>query len=57
MIVGNVIEYKLIKQMRDSIWAETSKLVEDDPWHVIRVSTRHPVTILVVDSKTLIRLL
>lgn len=57
MNIGNRIKISPIRELRDSIWAETSKLVEDDPWFLIRHSIFNPVTILVVDSRTLLRLL
>lgn len=57
MNIDKRIKISPIRGLRDSIWAETSKLVEDDPWFVIRHSISNPVTILVVDSRTLLRTL
>lgn len=55
MNIGKRIKQIPIKRMRDSIWAETSKLVEDKPWFIIRHSISNTVTILVIDSRTLLR--
>lgn len=57
MEIGNRIKQIPIKGMRDSIWTETSKLVDDDPWDFGRHMTIIPIQRLVIDANSLIRLL
>ena len=54
--LGNRIKQIPVKGMRDSIWTETSKLVDDDPWYVGRRLVLLPVDNSVSDSVTNIRL-
>ena len=55
--LGNRIKQVPIKGMRDSIWTETSKLVDDDPWYVGRHMMIIPIQRLVIASNDLIILL
>ena len=57
MNIGNRIKQIPIKGMRDSIWTETSKLVDDDPWNFGRHMTITPIRRLVIASNDLIILL
>ena len=57
MNIGNRIKQIPIKGMRDSIWTETSKLVDDDSWNFGRHMTITPIQRLVIASNDLIILL
>jgi hypothetical protein len=57
MKLGNRIKKSLVKEMRDSIWAETSRTVDDKPWFYTRHSLLIPIRISVIDSNDLIRLI
>ena len=57
MKLGNRIKKSLVKEMRDSIWAETSRAVDDKPWFYTRHSLLIPIGISVIDSNDLIRLI
>jgi|688.fasta_scaffold610616_4 hypothetical protein len=57
MNIDNRIKKSLVKEMRDSIWAETSRAVDDKPWFYTRHSLLIPIRISVIDSNDLIRLI
>lgn len=57
MNIGNRIKKSLVKEMRDSIWAECSRAVDDKPWFYTRHSLLIPIRISVIDSNDLIRLI
>ena len=48
--LGNRIKQIPIKEMRDSIWTETSIAVNDDPWFNVRRLVLLPVDNSVSDS-------
>jgi hypothetical protein len=57
MKLGNKIKKSLIKEMRESVWAETSRAVDDKPWFYTRHSLLIPIGISVIGSNDLIRLI
>jgi hypothetical protein len=57
MNIGNRIKKSLVKEMRDSIWAETTIAVDDKPWFYTRQSLLIPIGISVIDSNDLIGLI
>ncbi len=57
MNIGNRIKKSLVKEMRDSVWAETSRAVDDKPWFYTRHSLLIPIGISVISSNQLIRLI
>ena len=56
MDLGNIIKKSLVKEMRDSIWAECSRAVDDEPWYYARHSLLVPIRVSVIGSNDLIRL-
>ncbi len=56
MDLGNIIKKSLVKEMRDSIWAECSRAVDDEPWYYARHSLLAPIRVSVIGSNDLIRL-
>jgi protein-S-isoprenylcysteine O-methyltransferase Ste14 len=57
MNIGNRIKKSPVKEMRDSIWAEGSRAVDDEPWNYVRHFLLISVRISVIESNTLIRLI
>lgn len=56
MDLGNIIKKSLVKEMRDSIWAECSRAVDNKPWFYTRHSLLIPIRVSVIGSNDLIRL-
>ena len=57
MNIGNRIKQSPVKGMRDTIWAEGSKAVNDEPWNYARHFLIISLRISVIDANSLIRFL